>query len=508
MTRTDRFAIVISVLAFAITSYVSVHIFEAMPHIEDEITFVWQARLAAHGDLEIASPVCPECFLEPFVIDSLGYRYGKYPPGWPAMLSLGVRLGVRSFVNPFLAALSVWLTYRLVKKLLSEKTAIIAAVLTTISPFFLMNSGSLLAHSFSLLLALAFSLSWIDTFDEQNQIPKWMTVITAGLTMGLLALTRPLTAVGISIPFLVYGIIILIKGNWQRRKYLFFIGGLAGFLTLMYFVWQYAVTGNFLTNPYVLYWPYDRIGFGPEVGLNPGGHQLKYAWVNTKFSMRVGLTDFFGWPMISWIFIPFGIVKIHKNWKAILTSSVFPSLVLAYAFYWIGAWVLGPRYYYEGLFSLTLLTAAGIDWLAGWSQQLFNRPRRIFDRFRFVGTMSIVGMLVFGNLYFYIPQRVGNMMHNLYGIGYYRITPFLSQEVKDLEPALVIVQPQHNWLEYGGLLDLSSPYLDTPLVFTYYKDEGLNQQVIDAFPDRNLIYYYPAQPDKIYVVQRSTSSVN
>jgi len=508
MTRTDHFAIFLSVLAFAITSYVSLRVFEGMPHIEDEITFVWQARLASRGDLEISSPVCPQCFLEPFIIDAQGLRYGKYPPGWPAMLSLGIRLGVRNFVNPFLAALSVWLTYRLVKKLLSEKTAIIAATLTVLSPFFLMNSGSLLAHSFSLFLALAFSLAWIDTFDRQNAVPKWMTVTTAGLTMGLLALTRPLTAVGISIPFLVYAVIIMVKGNWQRRKYLFFIGASAGFLTLLYFVWQYVVTGNFLTNPYVLYWPYDRIGFGPGVGLNPGGHQLKYAWVNTKFSMKIGLSDFFGWPMISWIFIPFGIINIRKNWKALLVSSVFLSLVFAYAFYWIGSWLLGPRYYYEGLFSLTLLTAAGIDWLAGWSRQLFHAPRRIFDRFRFVGTMSIVAILVFGNLYFYLPQRVGNMMHDLYGIGYDRMVPLLSQQVKDLEPALVIVTPQNNWLEYGGLLDLSSPYLDSPLIFTYSRGDELDQQVIDAFPDRNLIYYYTAEPDKIYIVQKTAGSIN
>lgn len=508
MTRTDRFAIFVSVLAFAITSYISLRIFEGMPHIEDEITFVWQARLAARGDLKILSPMCPQCFLEPFVIDAQGYRFGKYPPGWPAMLSLGIRLGVRSFVNPFLAALSVWLTYRLVKKLLSERAAIIAAVLTTLSPFFLMNSGSLLAHTFSLLLVLAFSLSWIDTFDQQNSIPKWMTVLIAGLSMGLLALTRPLTAVGISIPFLVHAVGILIRGNWERRKNLFFIGGLAGFLALLYFMWQYAVTGNFLTDPYVLYWPYDRIGFGPGVGLNPGGHQLKYAWVNTKFSVKVGLSDFFGWPMISWIFIPFGLIKIRKNWRALLVGSVFPSLVLAYAFYWIGAWLLGPRYYYEGLISLTLLTAAGIDWLAGWSHQLLDAPRRIFDRLRFVGTMSILGILVLGNLYFYLPQRVGNMMHGLYGIGYDRMAPFLSQQVKDLEPALVIVRPQNNWLEYGGLLDLGSPYLDTPLIFTYYRGDEFDQQVIDAFPDRNIIYYYVSEPDRIYVVRRTASSID
>ena len=72
----------------------------------------------------------------PFVVDYQGWRFGKYPLGFPVLLSFGIRLGLRDWVNPFIAAWSLWLLYRLGKKLLGEKTALLAVFLTASSPFF------------------------------------------------------------------------------------------------------------------------------------------------------------------------------------------------------------------------------------------------------------------------------------------------------------------------------------------------------------------------------------
>jgi 4-amino-4-deoxy-L-arabinose transferase-like glycosyltransferase len=96
-------------------------------------------------------------FLVPFVVDYEGQRFGKYPLGWPAMLALGIALGARSLVNPLLAGLGVWLTYRLGKRTLGETVGLLAAGLTLTSPFFLLNSGSLLSP-FGLVTA-AFALA-------------------------------------------------------------------------------------------------------------------------------------------------------------------------------------------------------------------------------------------------------------------------------------------------------------------------------------------------------------
>jgi hypothetical protein len=492
----DRLALLLSIAAFFAAVYISRNVYEDIPHIEDEITYVWQARLTASGNLTIQSPVCPSCFLEPFVVDLNGSRFGKYPPGWPAMLSLGIRLGQRSLVNPFLSAFFIWLSYLLVKKLLDSTTALIATVLTVISPFFLMNASTLLAHPWSLLLAVVFTHAWLDTLNPEIKLPAWITVTAAVGSMGLLILTRPLTAAGICIPFFIHGLVLLLTGSNRQRGNILLIGiGLLLFSGL-YLIWQRVLTGDFLTNPYILYWPYDRIGFGPNVGLHPDGHKLKYAYWNTKFSLKIGMSDLFGWPKLSWLFLPFGILAIRKKPKALLVASLFFSLVLVYSLYWIGSWLFGPRYYFEGIFSLTLLTAAGIRWLAGRISAAGRM--KLLQQTRFVFTGLIVGVLVIGNLLYYLPIRLSGM-NGLYGMNAGQMTPFQTSDAKELTPALVIVHPQHYWLEYGVLLELSDPQLDTPFIFIYERGPEFEQLVIDAFPDRTVIDYYPKEPFVFYI---------
>jgi hypothetical protein len=142
MSRADRFALALSLLAVLVTYIVTQHYFEAIPHIEDEIAYVWKAEAIAGGHLSVPTPPEPKSFLIPFVVDYEGQRFGKYPLGWPALLAVGVRLGVRDWVNPLLAGLGVWLTYRLGKRLFGETVGLLAGVLTITSPFFLLNSGS------------------------------------------------------------------------------------------------------------------------------------------------------------------------------------------------------------------------------------------------------------------------------------------------------------------------------------------------------------------------------
>ena len=142
MTRSDRIALLLSLLAVIAAYWVNDRIFERMAHIEDEMAYVWQAQAIACGHLTLASPPVPKSFLIPFVIDYEGQRFGKYPLGWPATLALGEFLGIRHLVNPLLAGFGVWLTYLLGKRLFGQTVGLLAALLTLTSPFFLMNSGT------------------------------------------------------------------------------------------------------------------------------------------------------------------------------------------------------------------------------------------------------------------------------------------------------------------------------------------------------------------------------
>ena len=185
-------------------------------------------------------------------------------------------------------------------------------------------------------------------------------------SLGLLALTRPLTAVGVGLPFGVHGVWLLLRGGREAKRAVLGIGLLALVVAGVLLIWQWALTGDPMRNPYVLWWPYDRIGFGPGHGVSEAGHTLDQARINTKFSLRVGQHDLFGWPYLSWLFAPAGLLALRRRVEAWLLAGLLPALILAYAAYWVGAWVYGPRYYVEALGALSVLSAAGVAALAGW----------------------------------------------------------------------------------------------------------------------------------------------
>src|SRR3972149_6934567 len=118
----------------------------------------------ASGRIATASPPEPGSFLVPFVVDFEGSRFGKYSPGWPAALAIGAWFGVPYWVNPLLAGIAVWLTYRLGLRLAGGLAGVLAALLTALSPMMLMLSGSLMPHMLSVVLTLAWMLAWVDLF--------------------------------------------------------------------------------------------------------------------------------------------------------------------------------------------------------------------------------------------------------------------------------------------------------------------------------------------------------
>ena len=490
-TSWDRVGLALALLAAVLSAAVALEIFEAIPHMEDEFAQFWQAEVMAEGELYRSSPPEPKSFIVPFVVDHEGRRFGKYPPGWPAALALGAAAGAPWAVNPILAGLGVWLIYRLAGRLLPPPLAALAAGLAALSPWLLMLSGSLMSHSLSLVLAAAFALTWFDLFLDPDRrasaVPPGLLVVLAAGCAGLLLLTRPLTGVGALLPFAVHGAWMLVRRPGHRSRLLAIaLGGatLAALLPL----WQYALTGDPLRNPYTLWWSYDRLGFGPGHGPVEGGHSLWLAYINTRHSLKVGLHDLFGWPFLSWLFLPFGWWALRRKAGAGLLYAVLPSLVLVYTAYWIGAWVLGPRYYYESLPGLAIASAAGIGWIGGWLGKAV-RPIKL----RKLGVTALVALLLAGNILFYWPARLGGL-HGLYGIDADPLRPLRSA---DIEPALIFVDADH-WTEYANLLPLTPPFSERKLRVAWSRGEAPNARAQRALLGYQVLYYDPDQPGVFY----------
>lgn len=465
-------------LTFLVTATIAYLAFERLPHLEDEVAYLFQAKTMAMGHLTVPSPNPVDAFWMPFVLDHQGQRFGKYPPGWPGVLALGELAGVSWLVNPLLATVALYLVYRLGQTLYDERTGLLAAVLGFVSPLFLVLSGSYLSHLATLVWLLLFSLWFVWTAQGRS---RWFA-LGAGLALGMAFLTRSLTAAAYATPFVLYSLAQVITRRQPHWPNYLLVALAGGGMAILLPTYQWAVTGDPWLNPYVLWWPYDRIGFGPGIGAMPGGHSPYYAWINLKQDLSRAATDVLGWPALSWIPLVLGLASRPRRARDWALLTPFACLVVAYLFYWIGspARLWGPRYYFEGFAGLWLLAAVGLlkvwDWARG--KQRWLRPV----------LAGALGLMVAINLAVNLPYRTGQA-HGFYGITRSQLDPI---EQADLHNALVIVYADR-WLEYGAMLAGMSPILDDDVIYARGNGAEIDATVIAGYPGRTVYYLVDGQ---------------
>jgi hypothetical protein len=481
------------VAALLATAAVSTWAFERLPHLEDEVAYLFQAKTLALGRLTVPSPEPEEAFWTPFVLDYQGKRFGKYSPGWPAVLALGVLWRAPWLVNPLLAAFSLYLVYRLGRTLYDDVTGLLAAVLGLASPLFLVLGGSLLSHLASLTWLLLFSL-WF-TWTARGR--HWGYALGAGAALGLAFLTRPLTAMAYALPFILYSVAQILRRQQSHWRHYLLVAMTGGVLAALLPAYQWAVTGDPWLNPYVLWWPYDRLGFGPGHGAMPGGHSPYYAWLNVKQDLSRTATDLLGWPGVRWVPWPLGVVfQSGLSWLPLVLGlalqprrsrdwallAPFACLVVAYLFYWIGSpsrlW--GPRYYFESFGALWVLAAVGLRKAWKWARGRHPWLRPAL-------ALALVVMTA-ASLAVTLPGRMREA-HGFYGITRSQFEPI---EAAGLDDALVIIYAER-WLEYGALLASMSPTLDDDVVYARGSGAKIDALTIAQYPGRDVYYLHGGQ---------------
>jgi len=210
-------ALLLACFAFLTSLTVSRQVFEAVPHLEDEVAYLFQAKIFARGQAVAPLEFPQSAFWRPFVIEhESGVRFGKYPPAWPMALAGGVLLGLPAFVNAALAALTIVITYRLGRDAFNRETGLIAAALTAFSPMALLLNGTLMAHTAALCWATLFMWAYLRMTRSQGGVSlRWAAL--SGAALGLLVATRPLSAAAVALPFIAWSGIAVLKAALNRR---------------------------------------------------------------------------------------------------------------------------------------------------------------------------------------------------------------------------------------------------------------------------------------------------
>ncbi|MDE0636206.1 MAG: hypothetical protein OXI43_10210 [Candidatus Poribacteria bacterium] len=149
--RSRPFMIGMFIGCVLICGSISWHIFDGVPRFVDSCVYMFQARLFAHGTLAAPLPPEPDFFEAEHTILSDKW-YTMYPPGYPAVLALGVLFRISWLVNPILAALTIVCIFLLAKELYGDNTAKLSAVLACASSFFLFMSSEFASHTSTLFL--------------------------------------------------------------------------------------------------------------------------------------------------------------------------------------------------------------------------------------------------------------------------------------------------------------------------------------------------------------------
>jgi hypothetical protein len=222
--------------SMVMSAVLSRQVFERLPHLEDEVAYLWQGKLLASGQVVIPAPEPRRAFWQPFVVDYTDLdsggatRFGKYTLGWPLFMSLGVLLGPVWIVNALLSGLTVALIYRLGREVFGADVGAIAAGLVAFSPMALLLNATLMGHTAALFTTTLFLFAyWRMTgaaaWGRRDGVEQKRTLaqafgwgLVAGLALGLTVLNRPLAGLALGIPFIGWSAMWVVRAAWDERS--------------------------------------------------------------------------------------------------------------------------------------------------------------------------------------------------------------------------------------------------------------------------------------------------
>ncbi len=401
--KTDKFSLIVALFILTLSAFLSFFVYQAHPHVPDEVQYIFQARYFAAGQVSVAAPQVPEAFAMYMIPQTEARWFAIFPPGWAALLAVGIKFGVVWLVNPLLAAVCVLLAYLFLREIYPLRTARTAIILLACSPWFIFTAMSLMSHVAALDCALGAAVLWQRGVKKQTFLP----ILAAGMLIGFLSLIRPLDA---AIGAAALGIVTLyFVGNLQRKIIGAAVLGGGAFISAgLILPYNRAVTGEAFLSPMDFYYTkyfwagVNSIGFGANRGIHWSldafpGHSPLEAVVNAALNIFQTNTELFGWATGSLALIIFYLIAAARQREDFWAWSLIALIVGAYSLFWYhGGPDFGARYWFLMIVPLCALAARGIEYFAS----RFNRNRNDDPRIYLAAAM-LCGLTLFN----YLPWR-------------------------------------------------------------------------------------------------------
>lgn len=469
--------------------------YHAEPHIYDASAYLFAAKMYAMGQLSVPIPPAVDRFPGPFMLLFNGQWFGQYGPGTSLTLVPGIWLGVPWLVEPIVGTLALLGIGLIAARLYDRRVATLAVVLGTLSPFYSYLAASYLSHAVALFY-LVWGLWALLRFAQGEA--GW-NLLLSSVCFGMAGLTRDLVAL-LFVAIVVPGIVVLswrrLRLDWSR----WVIPGIAFMAIGLVFVgislgFNRALTGNPLEPPRSLFFAGDHWGFGPGVGFY-GQHTLAAGLVNLDELLTILAIDLFGWPFyltFAFLAIPF------LTWRAkgadwlMLAGLVL--MIGAFVGYFYHGIYLGPRYLFETLPFLLMLTARGILTLGATAletAQMLRRWGSTRAKITMVSfpqstvsaaTVVLVVGLVLCNMLYFTPRQV--VLHQDYtGLP----TDYHIDVSAVYHPPMhdaIVVTDDYTIYQFV-LFPLNDPVLHGDIIYAWASNQADYRELHTAFPGRSL----------------------
>lgn len=487
--RPVPFLMLTSGAILAVTNLISWQVFQHFPHVVDSIAQVFQGHIFASGRIALPARFDDYFFRFMSIYNDGSRIYAISPFGHSMLLALGTLIHAEWAVNPLLGTAEIVVLYFLGKELYDETTGRIAALLGVASPFLLFMSSEFMNHASALLFLSLFLLFFFRTIRPlrgRNLSSSLADPLLSGLCLAMALNIRPLSALAVSLPIACYGIYLLFKSRGTP---------LPAFLVLLapvllglgaFCLYNYLTTGSPLLPGYKAYcmleYVHTRwgIGFGAlgPTGLPP--HTPLRGLFQTGDSLNALNLSLFEGPLPGLLLVLLLFLTFPRNLVDWLLLASFVALPVLYFFYWAQDLIFGPRFLYEGLAPILLLSARGVTEFPAFIGRVVGADAEARTR-NVIAVGATVSLAV--TAFFGLPKLTAQ-----YGFRYLGVDNQVRARVAErgINNAVVFIGPPRTFYFGAGLLNNA---LDFQGTVVYARDRGAENYVLmRRLPGR--AYYY------------------
>ncbi len=246
----------------------------------DSESYLLQARLIAEGRLSRPGLEHPEFFRTLHVLVT-PVLCSKYPPGYPAVMAVGLLLGCVEWVPPVIVGLAIAASWLFGRRILGTWRALLATMVLATCPLVILLGMIQISNTLAFLLGVVVLGLWAG---QARGRPTGRRGLLIGVLLGVLFVTRTFDAVALGLAivvaqFVVTGVKVrahnsvappsrrcghrqdacatevvghsLRRAAFRRWLVMVCVGGVPGFLALLGY--HHATTGEWLTSPYLIY---------------------------------------------------------------------------------------------------------------------------------------------------------------------------------------------------------------------------------------------------------------